>query len=138
LLRRFSTKTATTHSGRHLRCPVYGGIRKKKRRYQSETNKNQNYNFPSNLRNIITNNSYQQTYGKLFGGSTTELFIRNVWAMGEERKMVKKSKRGANKDMNEQEREKRLIQFVGTLYDLVVVLVYLIQPAIVVIVEVYY
>ena len=71
--------------------------------------------------NKIMQSTYQQTYGKLLRGTTTEFFVRNVWAMGEERKMVKKSERKANKDMSEQERKKRLIQFIADACNFIVI-----------------
>ena len=61
----------------------------------------------------IVNSTYHRTYGKLLGCTTTMFFVRNVWAMCEERKRVKRGEREAKKEMNEQKREKRLIQFVG-------------------------
>jgi hypothetical protein len=61
----------------------------------------------------IVNSTYHRTYGKLLGCTILMFFVRNVWALCEERKMAKDSGRGVNKDMNEKKRGKRLVKFVA-------------------------
>ncbi len=61
----------------------------------------------------IVNSTYHKTYGKLLGCTIMMFFVRDVWAMCEERKKVQASDREAKNDMNEKERGKRLTKFVG-------------------------
>jgi hypothetical protein len=60
----------------------------------------------------IVNSTYHRTYGKLLECIITMFFVRDVWAMCEEKRLVQKCNREAKKDMSERKREKRLTGFV--------------------------
>ena len=67
----------------------------------------------------IVQSTYHHTYGKLLGFSVIMFFVRNVWALTEERKIIRKFDREPKKDMNEKERGERLTQFVGNVCRLI-------------------
>lgn len=67
----------------------------------------------------IVKSTHKRTYGKLIGFTILMFFIRNVWALCEERKMVKSCDREAKTTLSEENREVRLVQFIGCVCNII-------------------